>query len=57
MKYPPRLQSIVPGSNENWMPEVGPSIREQVPADPGARMARDYDLVHFDLDPKNSEPA
>ncbi|KAG6357446.1 hypothetical protein INS49_013323 [Diaporthe citri] len=53
MKYPPRLQSIVSGTNENWLPEVGPNIREEVPAGLGMRTARDYDLVHFDLDPKN----
>ncbi|KAI7773945.1 hypothetical protein LA080_009635 [Diaporthe eres] len=34
MKYPPRLQSIVSSTNENWIPEDGPSIREEVPAGP-----------------------
>lgn len=57
MKYPPRLQRILSPTDEDWISSDGPDILEQVPADPSARAARDYDLIHFDLDPKNSRNA
>lgn len=57
MKYPPRLHRIISPTDEDWIPTDGPDIMEQVPADPSVRAARDYDVVHFDLDPKNSRDA
>lgn len=57
MRYPPRLRRIVSNTSEEWISEDGPGLSEQVPADPVSRAERDYDLVHFDLDPKNSKAA
>lgn len=55
MRYPPKLRRIISQTQADWVSDEGPDILEEVPADPGVRTARDYDLVHFDLDPKNSE--
>lgn len=55
MRYPPRLRRILSRSDEEWVSEDGAAVLEEVPADPGMRVARDYDLVHFDLDPQNSK--
>ncbi|KAK2610069.1 hypothetical protein N8I77_003526 [Diaporthe amygdali] len=53
MRYPPKLRRIISQTQADWVSDEGPDILEEVPADPGVRTARDYDLVHFDLDPKN----
>lgn len=55
MRYPPRLGRIKSRTEEDWKPQDGPAVLEQVP-EVSVRDSRDYDLIHFDLDPQNSEP-
>lgn len=53
MRYPPRLERIESRTEEDWKSQDGPPILEQVP-EASVRNSRDYDLIHFDLDPQNS---
>lgn len=55
MRYPPRLRRILPPTQKDWVTEEGTDLPEEVPADPGMSVVRDYDFIHFDLDPKNSK--
>lgn len=54
MRYPPRLERIESRTEEDWKSQDGPPILEEVP-EASVRNSRDYDLIHFDLDPQNSK--
>lgn len=51
MQYPPRRRAT-PAGREVWLRSDGQALEERLPEE---NRHLGYDLVHFDLDPKNGK--
>lgn len=57
MQYPPRLSTDPSGLFKLNSTAIGPDVLEEIPSSIMAQCVSRYDLIHFDLDPQNSEQA